>query len=146
MSKVKNLIAGAAGAIALNVLHETLKKESDDVPRVDLLGEDAVQKVLKYFGSSVPDKASLYKTTLAGDLISNTLYYSLIGAGNQKYLWPKAVFLGLTAGIGAVKLPEPMGLDPEPVTKSDQVKVLTVGYYIFGAIVTGLVLNLLNKK
>ncbi|MCX2486181.1 hypothetical protein [Pedobacter sp. MR2016-24] len=146
MSKVKNLIAGAAGAIALNVLHETLKKESDDVPRVDLLGEDAVQKVLKYFGSSVPDKASLYKTTLAGDLISNTLYYSLIGAGNQKYLWPKAVFLGLTAGIGAVKLPEPMGLDPEPVTKTDQVKVLTVGYYIFGAIVTGLVLNLLNKK
>jgi len=146
MSKVKNLIAGAAGAIALNVLHETLKKESNDVPRVDLLGEDAVQKVLKYFGSSVPDKASLYKTTLAGDLISNTLYYSLIGAGNQKYLWPKAVFLGLTAGIGAVKLPEPMGLDPEPVTKSDQVKVLTVGYYIFGAIVTGLVLNLLNKK
>ena len=146
MSKVKNLIAGAAGAIALNVLHETLKKESNDVPRVDLLGEDAVQKVLKYFGSSVPDKASLYKTTLAGDLISNTLYYSLIGAGNQKYLWPKAVFLGLTAGIGAVKLPEPMGLDPEPVTKTDQVKVLTVGYYIFGAIVTGLVLNLLNKK
>jgi len=146
MSKVKNLIAGAAGVIALNVLHETLKKESDDVPRVDLLGEDAVQKVLKYFGSSVPDKASLYKTTLAGDLISNTLYYSLIGAGNQKYLWPKAVFLGLTAGIGAVKLPEPMGLDPEPVTKTDQVKVLTVGYYIFGAIVTGLVLNLLNKK
>ena len=146
MSKVKNLIAGAAGAIALNVLHETLKKESDDVPRVDLLGEDAVQKVLKYFGSSVPDKASLYKTTLAGDLISNTLYYSLIGAGNQKYLWPKAVFLGLTAGIGAVKLPEPMGLDPEPVTKTDQVKVLTVGYYIFGAIVTGLVINLLNKK
>ena len=146
MSKVKNLIAGAAGAIALNVLHETLKKESDDVPRVDLLGEDAVQKVLKYFGSSVPDKASLYKTTLAGDLISNTLYYSLIGAGNQKYLWPKAVFLGLTAGIGAVKLPEPMGLDPEPVTKTDQVKVLTVGYYIFGAIVTGLVLNLMNKK
>lgn len=146
MSKIKNLIAGAAGAIALNVLHETLKKESDDVPRVDLLGEDAVQKVLKYFGSSVPDKASLYKTTLAGDLISNTLYYSLIGAGNQKYLWPKAVFLGLTAGIGAVKLPEPMGLDPEPVNKSDQVKVLTVGYYIFGAVVTGLVLNLLNKK
>ncbi|MDO7742726.1 MAG: hypothetical protein MUP99_03100 [Pedobacter sp.] len=146
MSKVKNLIAGAAGAIALNVLHETLKKESDDVPRVDLLGEDAVQKVLKYFGSSVPDKASLYKTTLAGDLISNTLYYSLIGAGNRKYLWPKAVFLGLTAGIGAVKLPEPMGLDPEPVIKTDQVKVLTVGYYIFGAIVTGLVLNLLNKK
>ena len=48
MSKVKNLIAGAAGAIALNVLHETLKKESNDVPRVDLLGEDAVQKVLKY--------------------------------------------------------------------------------------------------
>lgn len=146
MSKIKNLIAGFAGAIALNILHETLKKEKSNVPRIDLLGEEALQKTLRHFGASIDQKQDLYKATLAGDVLSNTFYYSLIGAGSRTYLWPRAIFLGLSAGIGAVKLPEPMGLNPEPVAKTDQVKVLTVGYYVFGAVVTALVLNILSKK
>lgn len=146
MSKIKNLIAGFAGATALNILHETLKKDSSDVPRIDLLGEEALQKTLRHFGTGIDQKKDLYKATLAGDVLSNTFYYSLIGAGNQTYLWPKAIIFGLSAGIGALKLPEPMGLNPEPVTKTDQVKVLTVGYYVFGAVVTALVLSLISKK
>ena len=146
MSTIKNLVAGFAGAIALNILHETLKKEKTDVPRIDLLGQDALQKTLRHFGTSIENKKDLYKATLAGDVLSNTFYYSLIGAGNPAFLWPKAVVFGLSAGIGALKLPEPLGLDPEPVTKSNQVKVLTVGYYVFGALVTALVLNVLSKR
>ena len=145
MSKIKNLLAGLAGAIALNILHESLKKTSSDMPRVDLLGEEALQKTIQYFGGNLDDKKDLYKATLAGDILGNTLYYSLIGAGNPKYLWPKVAMMGLSAGIGAVSLPEPMGLDPEPVAKNNQVKVLTIGYYVLGAVVTGLALNLLKK-
>ena len=145
MSKIRNLLAGLAGATALNVLHESLKKKSPDMPRVDLLGEDALQKTLNYFGGSIDSKENLYKATLAGDVVGNTLYYSLIGTGNQKYLWPKAIFMGLSAGIGAITLPEPLGLDPEPVAKNNQVKVLTVAYYLLGAVVTALVLNAMRK-
>ncbi|MET1053927.1 MAG: hypothetical protein ABWY16_01350 [Pedobacter sp.] len=146
MSKLKNLIAGLAGAVALNILHETLKKQSNDVPRIDLLGEDAVQRTLSYFGGHIDDKETLYKATLAGDIVGNTIYYSLIGAGQAKYLWPKAIFVGLSAGIGAVNLPKPMGLDETPVTKTDEVKILTVGYYLFGALVTAAVVNLLKTS
>jgi hypothetical protein len=146
MSKLKNLIAGLAGAVALNILHETLKKESNNVPRIDLLGKDAMQKTLEYFGGHIDDKETLYNATLAGDIVSNTLYYSIIGAGQAKFLWPKAIFVGLSAGIGAVKLPKPMGLDERPVTKTDEVKVLTVGYYLFGALVTAAVVNLLKSR
>ena len=145
MSKIKNLLAGLAGAVALNILHESLKKTSSDMPRVDLLGEEALQKTIQYFGGNLDHKKDLYKATLAGDILGNTLYYSLIGAGNPKYLWPKVAMMGLSAGIGAVSLPEPMGLDPEPVAKNNQVKALTVGYYVIGAVVTGLALNLLKK-
>lgn len=140
------MIAGFAGAIALNLLHESLRKEKSDVPRIDLLGEEALQKTLRHFGTSIDQKKDLYKATLAGDVISNTFYYSLIGAGSRKYLWPKAIFFGLSAGIAALKLPEPMGLNAEPVTKSDQIKVLTVGYYVFGAIITALALEFISKK
>lgn len=142
MSKIKNLIAGLSGAIALNILHEVLKKQKKDVPRVDLVGEEALQKGLNYLGTGIEDKKDLYNATLAGDLVGNTMYYSLIGAGDAKYLWPKAIFIGLTAGIGAVKLPEPMGLDPEPVNKTNEVQLLTVGYYLFGALVTAAVVKI----
>lgn len=145
MSKIKNLLAGLAGAVALNILHESLKKTNSDMPRVDMLGEEALQKTIQYFGGNLDNKKDLYKATLAGDILGNTLYYSLIGAGNPKYLWPKVAMMGLSAGIGAVSLPEPMGLDPEPVAKNNQVKVLTIGYYVLGAVVTGLALNLLKK-
>jgi hypothetical protein len=144
MSKVKNLVAGLAGAIALNILHESLKAKNADMPRVDLLGEEALQKTLNYFGSSIDDHDKLYSATLAGDIVSNSIFYSLIGAGDQKYIWPKAVFAGLSAGISAVTLPKPLGLDPEPVAKNNQVKVLTVGYYLFGALVTGVMLKILR--
>lgn len=145
MSKIKNLAAGLAGAAALNILHEGLKKTSPDMPRVDLLGEEALQKTIRYFGGKIEDDKTLYQATLASDVIGNMLYYSLIG-GNPKFLWQKVAVIGLSAGIGAVTLPQPMGLDPEPVAKNNQVKLLTVGYYLAGAVVTGLVLKLLKDS
>jgi hypothetical protein len=146
MSKVKNLAAGLGGAIALNLLHESLKKKDKDMPRVDLLGEDALQKTLRYFGTEITNPDTLYKATLAGDVISNTMYYSMIGKGSPEHIFIRAVVFGITAGVGAVTLPEPMGLDDKPVTKSQKTKALTVGYYLAGALVTGLILKAINKK
>ncbi|MES2826524.1 MAG: hypothetical protein V4687_00140 [Bacteroidota bacterium] len=146
MSRIKNLLAGLAGAVALNLLHETARRQTSNAPRIDILGENALQKALSYIGEHINDHDTLYKATLAGDIVSNTLYYSLIGSGKKKYLWPKAIFMGLSAGIAAVKLPEPMGLNPKPVAKNEQVAALTVGYYLFGALVTALVLTKFNKS
>lgn len=71
------MLAGLGGAIALNIIHESLKKKGSDMPRVDLVGEEALQKSLNYLGMSIDDDATLYNATLAGDVVSNTLYYSL---------------------------------------------------------------------
>lgn len=138
MGKISNLFAGLAGAVALNILHESLKNKRD-TPRIDLLGEQALQKTVRYFGGNITDTDDLYKATLAGDLISNTIYYSWIASGKRSHIWPKAIAMGLAAGIGAVTLPEPMGLNPKPVAKTEGIKAMTVGYYLFGAIVTALV-------
>ena len=48
MSQFKNLLAGLTGAIALNILHETVRKTSANAPRIDLLGEEALQKTLNH--------------------------------------------------------------------------------------------------
>lgn len=146
MSKTQNLLAGLAGAIALNILHESLKKTDSAMPRVDLLGEEALQKLLNYFGTGISNENDLYKATLAGDLFSNALYYSFIGAGKRKNIMANAVTLGLAAGVGALVLPKPMGLNPKPVTKTAKTKVLTIAYYLTGALVAGAVMKKMNKR
>ena len=145
MGKLSNLVAGFAGALALNVLHESIKNKKS-TPRIDLLGEQALQKTVRYFGGNVTDSEELYTATLAGDLISNTIYYSGIAAGGARYIWPKAIAMGLLAGVGAIKLPEPLGLNPKPVAKNNQIKAMTVGYYLFGAVVTAIVATALKKR
>lgn len=146
MSKIKNVLAGLGGAVVLNILHESLKNKNSKMPRVDLLGEEALQKSLHYFGTSIDDEPTLYKATLASDIVSNALYYSLIGAGDKKHVWARAAAYGLAAGVGAVTLPEPLGLDPEPVTKSQATKALTIGYYLAGALAAGLILKVIAEK
>lgn len=146
MKTIKNLAAGFLGSLALNLLHETLRKRETNVPHINLLGEEALNKTLVGIGKSpITDEEQLYKATLKADLISNTVYYSLIG-GKSKYIWPKAILLGLSAGIGALKLPEPLGLDPEPVNATPQKQILTVGYYLFGALVTAYMLKTFTKS
>jgi len=145
MRKIENIAAGLAGAVALNVLHQSLKN-ANGTPRVDLVGEEALERVLGFFGTGINDGENLYQATLAGDLISNTLYYSLIGAGAKRFLWGKAILLGLGAGIGAVNLPEPMGLNDKPVAATNQRKILTVAYYLTGALVTAFLVKAFNRK
>lgn len=144
MGLIKNLLAGFAGSVALNVLHETLRKNFSNVPRINLLGEEALNKTLFAYGTPISDREELHNATLKADLVSNAMYYSLIG-GNKNFIWPKAIIFGISAGVAALKLPEPMGLDPEPVTRTKQTKILTVGYYLFGALVTASVLKALSK-
>ena len=141
----KNLLAGLGGAIVLTLLHESLKNKNSNMPRIDLVGEEAIQKTLGYFGNKIDSKDTLYKAALAGDLISNASYYSMIG-NSPNDIWKKAVSLGLIAGIGAVAVPKHIGLDEEPVARNTQVKVLTVGYYLAGALATAAILTMLNSQ
>lgn len=146
MNTINNLLAGLGGAIALNILHESLKRIDGEMPRIDKLGEEALQKGLSKAGTEIDNDDNLYRATLGADILSNALYYSTIGVGSAKSVWPKAIFLGTSAGIGALTLPEHLGLDDKPVTKTTRTKALTVGYYLFGALVTGGILTLMNKK
>ena len=146
MSKFRNILAGLGGAVALNIIHEKLKHEDSDMPRIDLLGEEALQKGLEYFNAEIKDGETLYKATLAGDIISNSLYYSMIGVGDDSALWERAITYGLGAGIAAVNVPEEIGLDPEPVNDTIKTQALTVAYYLTGALVTAGIIKLFSKK
>ena len=146
MDFVKSLIAGFAGAAALNILHETVRKFDKGAPRLDLLGEEALQKSTKALHLPVPSGDKLHNVTIVGDILSNATYYAAIGVGSNKFLVLKALGCGLSAGLAAIKLPEPLGLDDRPVASSDERKIMTLGYYVFGALVTAGVLRMMSKK
>ncbi|WP_231424644.1 hypothetical protein [Pedobacter sp. Leaf250] len=145
MKILKAILAGFAGATALNILHETVRRFDNDAPRVDLVGEEALTRSLNSLDLEPPTGDNLYAATLAGDIISNGIYYSAIGMAGSKNIYLKGALAGLTAGLGAIKLPEKMGLDDEPVTKTDKTKVLTVAWYLIGGLVTAAVFNRLKK-
>lgn len=142
---VKNLLAGLLGSVTLNVLHELYRKIDPLAPRVDLVGKEALAKTVQATGHSAPKGKRLYLATLVGDILSNSIYYALIGKGHKNLLLRGAA-LGLAAGVGALAVTKPLGLDDTPITKSTRTKVLTVAWYVTGGIVTALVIGKMRAR
>jgi hypothetical protein len=146
MKIVKALESGFVGACTLTLIHEVIRRKVPEAPRMDLLGMNALSKILRKFSARIPDKNHLFGWTLAGDIIGNTLYYSLAGAGSKKTSIAKGTMLGLTAGLGAVMLPKKMGLNDAPSNRTTQTKVMTVAWYVIGGIVSAAVYKMLENK
>ncbi len=128
---------GFAGAAALTILHETTRRLNEDAPRMDLLGMQAIAKSLEAVNAEVPGEEKLFGITMAGDIISNSLYYSLSGIGDEKKAIMQGAALGLAAGLGAVYLPKPLGLDQAHSNRTPGTKLMTVALYLVGGLVAG---------
>src|SRR5215203_2939414 len=146
MKTTSALVGGLAGAATVTLLHESIRRVVPEAPRMDRLGMQAISKGLKKAGKKVPKEDTLFTVTMAGDLISNALYYSVAGIGSEKNIWVRSSILGLTAGLGAVLLPAPLGLNSKYSNRTVATKIMTVGLYVTGALVTTAVIKLLNKK
>lgn len=145
--KLSSAVAGGiAGATVLTLLHEAIRRVDKDAPRMDLLGIEAITKLFESVDAYVPQRDKLFKMTMAGDLISNSLYYSLAGLGSKKQAIERAAILGIVAGLGAVYLPRPLGLNPAPAARTEHTKILTVALYTIGGIVAGITGKFIEKK
>lgn len=127
---------GAVGAGFLTAVHESARRVYRHAPRVDLIGMRAIAKPLKKAGYAVPEDQRLHRLALAGDLVSNSLYYSLALLGSPEKRWRRAFLLGSAAGIGAVVLPPFLGLGQQPSRKFKVTAALTGLWYLSGALVT----------
>ncbi|MGE9310050.1 hypothetical protein ACLOAU_00265 [Niabella sp. CJ426] len=134
----KKIVAGLTGALVLNILHETIRSSFPGAPRINELGEEALQKSLRPFNVTLDDPRSAYWATLSSDIVSNAVYYGVTATTNP-------VVSGALAGIGAVKLPQHLGLNDEPVAATPQKRLLTVSYYLVGAFVTRAVYKALQR-
>ncbi|MBC7922793.1 MAG: hypothetical protein H7Z75_17080 [Ferruginibacter sp.] len=143
---ISALGSGLAGAATLTLLHETVRRINPDAPRMDVLGRRAIAQLMRRAGETPPDDQTLQPVALLGDVISNALYYSLVGAGRRKNAWLRGVLLGTAAGLGGVFLPGPLGLGKRPSGRTFQTKAMTVAWYLAGGLVAAATYRGLKKK
>jgi hypothetical protein len=141
-----SVIGGVAGAVALNIVHQAVKQIYRFAPRVDLVGEEALTKGMEAMGLTPPTGNTLFISTLTGDILSNALYYSTIGFGKKKNLLLRGAAVGIAAGVGALTLPDPLGLSDAPVTRTDKTKLLTLAWYTLGGLVAASVIKTLRNR
>jgi hypothetical protein len=136
-------LSGLAGAVAVTLVHETVRRFYPNAPRMDVLGMRAIAKGMRYAGQTPPNDDKLHTWSMVGDIISNGLYYSLVGGGKKALA--KGTILGAAAGLGGVLLPGPMGLGTAPSNRTRQTQALTIGYYLFAGLVSAAVATSLRK-
>ena len=124
-----SLISGAAGAMALTAVHQAARAVTDAAPRMDVVGMRALARGAEAAGTAAPSTHNgLYTATLAGDLICNSAYFAL--ATN----YTRGAALGVLAGIGALVLPQKMGLGAPPKSELLANQVMTVAWYVIGGL------------
>jgi hypothetical protein len=140
-----SLLAGFAGAVALNAVHESVRQFVSEAPRVHRVAMQSLSRSMEKAGQEPPGEGALYGMALTGDLVSNSLYYSLVGWGDPQGAPKRGLVLGGVAGAGAVALPPLLGLDREPVARSASRALMTVAWYAIGGLVAGWVSRALAR-
>ena len=132
---LKALGSGLVGAFTLTLVHETARRFIDDAPRMDVVGMRAIARTMQAAGAEPP--VPLHEAALVGDILTNSLYYGLVGLGGREGALRNGALLGLAAGLGAVFLPEPLGLGRQPTEDSPQTELMTVAWYLLGGLAAG---------
>lgn len=132
---LKALGSGLVGACALTLVHEAARRYIDDAPRMDVVGMRALARGLRAVDIDPP--VPLHEAALVGDIVSNSLYYGLVGLGEPEDGVRNGALLGLAAGVAAVYLPEPLGLGRQPAKNSTETNLLTVAWYLLGGLAAG---------
>jgi hypothetical protein len=121
-------LAGIVGAVAVTAVHQVARRLTLDAPRMDVLGERALTRGARMADLPVPGRSTLHRAALAGDLVCNSAYYSLATS------WTRGIVLGLAAGVGALVLPQRMGLGDPPRSERLSNRVMTVAWYLIGGL------------
>ena len=139
-----SMIAGVAGAAALTAVHQLARHRLSNAPRMDVLGNRAIARLLDR-PLTGPASADLERLSLGGDLLANSLYYALVGRTSRPNVWQRGAGLGVAAGVGALLLPERLGLGRPPHSDSAANQVMTVAWYVIGGLAAACTFEWLDR-
>lgn len=139
------IAGGLAGTVTVASIHEALRRITPDAPRMDKLDVELIRKGLKSMHKEVPGEDELQRWAVGGELLCDTAYYGLVGVGGKKGVWWRGALLGLVAGVTAVVLPKPLGLEQESANKTLGTEFMTVGLYLMGGLMAAAMAQLVDN-
>jgi len=134
MDGIRALAAGGAGAAATTLVNEVARRYVPAAPRLDLLGQRGLDALAGRAGVRLGRRVR-YAAALAGDLVSNGLYFALAARARRPVR--AGLALGLAAGAAALALAPALGLGARPVRANGRNAALTVAWYTVGGLVAG---------
>lgn len=145
MSKVAALIGGIAGALVIKGIHELVKKIDSDVPHFESMDLDTPQKNNFLSGDSdTPPK--FFSGGITGDIFNNAIHSSISGLSDHS-TDVKTGLLGVASGIGAIYIPEVLGLNKEHHGASEKKhEALRAIYGLAGVFIAGKVIEWVNER
>ena len=138
---MRALVSGAVGSVVLTALHETARRRLSYAPRMDLVGMRALRQWIPGLAHERPRSTRLRRIALAGDFVTNAVYYSGIAGRSSGETYTRAAAMGLAAGLGAVFLPQPLGLGAPPDSERRANQVMTVAWYVAGSMAAAFAAN-----
>ena len=140
------ILSGMAGAAALTAVHQAARMVTDSAPRMDVVGMRAIARGKEAVAGDTASPAgstenpALYNMALAGDLFFNSAYYSMATT------WTRGAALGVLAGVGALFLPQKLGLGAPPKSELLSNQVMTVAWYVLGGLAAAWTAQCLAEK
>lgn len=138
-------LSGLAGAVTVTLLNEGVRRVLPHAPRMDVIGERGLSRALRAAGVTPPRGEALYLTTMAADLVGNSLFYALVGVGGIAGSVGRGAALGLAAGVGGAYLPPHLGLGRQPAETS-RTRALTALWYTLGGVAAGATFRALSGR
>ena len=138
----KAFISGTVGAGVLTLVHEAARRQVPRAPRLDIVGMRAVDRFMGWMNLQLLNRPQLRRVALAGDLVSNSLYYSAVPGRTPGATWARGLVLGALAGIGALSLPTRLGLGTPPDSSRRSNQVMTVAWYVVGGLAAAAAANI----
>jgi hypothetical protein len=141
----RSMVNGLVGACTLTIAHQVLRKLTPDAPRLDMLGENGVIKLARAANIKLSDKQA-HKLAMAGDLVSNTLYFSQVGNKGGVLSLLRGASLGGAAGAGTVVLPGKLKIETAATKMSPKTQALSISLYVLAGLAAGMAAQAGRKK
>lgn len=145
MRILKAFVSGLIGALTLTLVHRGAREVIDEAPRADLIGMRFISRKMRQMNIKPKSQKGLYWMTVLDNVLTNTLYFSLVGAGSPRGAWARGAALGTLGGVGAVYLPPQLGLGKAEVQRTTQTQAMMVGWYLLGGLAAAGAYNLLDR-
>jgi hypothetical protein len=130
--------SGLVGAASVTFLNHLAKRYLPAAPRLDILGLRLATVAFNKAGIEPPRGFPLKIIALIGALISNSIFYGLVGLGKPRTAWLRGGALGLAMGIGAVTLPGTLGVGDDTTARTPMAKAGTIAWYVLGGLLAAL--------